>query len=366
MQWILSKSSRCDNPRTGLVTHSVAKLLTTPSASPITYHRPWARGLAQILWPSLGRGYTPSIRQIILSLVVSIGILWPIPAHSVAPGAGEGLLKTYRKIGIKLINSDFCIPLYLESRDANNSLRGDIYGTLAYPLEHLRQVLCKPVAWCDIASLHLNIKACTWKRLSDSWLLTFYSGRKFYQPPEDTYQLEFAYRIIEQQSDYLKISLTAGRGPLNTRDYRIVLEGVCLDADNTFLHFSYTYRYGSLARLAMKGYFATLGHGKYGFTVVNTDSRGNPVYVKDARGAIERNAVRYYFAIQAYMDSLICPKEKRFEKRVSIWYDLTDQHHQQLFEMSKEDYLAYKRQERKNQVALQRKLGHHHASGIVP
>ena len=38
-----------------------------------------------------------------------------------------------------------------------------------------------------------------------------------------------------------------------------------------------------------------------GFTVIGTDRKGNPVYIGGPRGSIERNAVRYYFAIRSVL-----------------------------------------------------------------
>jgi hypothetical protein len=275
------------------------------------------------------------------------------------------LLEKCEEIEAKLLKSDLCIPIYIESFEGNNSLRGDVCGIIEHPFDDVRGVLCVPGTWCDIASLHFNIKACTCSSFRNKWLLTFYSGRKFYQPPEDTFQLKYDYRVIQQRSEHLKISLTADRGPLNTKDYRIQLEAVSLNGGRTLIRFSYAYRYGLLARMAMKGYFAALGREKCGFSTVNTDSQGDPVYVRGSRGAIERNAVRYYFAIQAYMDTLTYPTEQRFERRISRWYDLTDRHRHQLFEMSKQEYLTYKKRERRNQVMLQSGLGRNHASAVL-
>jgi hypothetical protein len=110
-------------------------------------------------------------------------------------------------------------------------------------------------------------------------------------------------------------------------------------------------------RIAEKVYFATLGSGKTGFTVTGTDSNGQPVYIGGARGAIERNAVRYYFAIQSFMKTLHYPEENRFSMRISEWYDLTDRYRQQLFELEKKDYLKLKTSEHANQLILQRGIG---------
>ena len=47
---------------------------------------------------------------------------------------------------------------------------------------------------------------------------------------------------------------------------------------------------------------------------------------------------------------------KRFETRISDWFDLTEQYHQQLYELDKPDYLKYKRMERKDQLRLQKEI----------
>jgi len=65
------------------------------------------------------------------------------------------------------------------------------------------------------------------------------------------------------------------------------------------------------------------------------------------------------------MDSIAIPEEEQFERRISRRYDLTDRHRQQLFEMSKQEYLTYKKRERRNQGMLQRGLGRNHASAVL-
>ncbi|MFA6056515.1 MAG: hypothetical protein WC769_14205, partial [Thermodesulfovibrionales bacterium] len=110
-------------------------------------------------------------------------------------------------------------------------------------------------------------------------------------------------------------------------------------------------------RLAGKAYFATLGWSKVGFTVTGTDRNGKPVYIGGPRGAIERNAVRYYLAIQSFMNTLRYPEESRFSMRTIKWYDLTTRYRKQLFDLDKKDYLIFKTKEHKNQVTLQRSIG---------
>lgn len=97
--------------------------------------------------------------------------------------------------------------------------------------------------------------------------------------------MEFAYRLATATSAYLQVVLTAGEGPLDTKEYRITLEAVPLEAERTFLHFTYTYSADLVARLAMQAYLGTLGAHKVGFTVVGNDSDGKPEYVAGPRGA---------------------------------------------------------------------------------
>ncbi len=70
------------------------------------------------------------------------------------------------------------------------------------------------------------------------------------------------------------------------------------------------------------------------------------------RGAVERNAVRYYLALLAYLDTMALPADQRFEKRINEWFDLTARY-PQLYEMDKEQYLADKRREHRDQLRLQ-------------
>ena len=95
--------------------------------------------------------------------------------------------------------------------------------------------------------------------------------------------------------------LDSPTGPFGTTDYRIRLEAAPMDAQRTILHLGYSHGYGVRAKLAMQAYFNTLGRGKVGFTVVDKDAQGKPVYVSDLRGGLERNAMRYYASIESYL-----------------------------------------------------------------
>ncbi len=119
---------------------------------------------------------------------------------------------------------------------------------------------------------------------------------------------------------------------------------------------AYAFGYGTLGRLALRAYLATLGSDKVGFTVTDRDAQGQPVYVGGVRGIVERNAVRYTFAVQAFLETRALPPAERFEASLERWFELTERFPRQLHEVERADYLADKRRERENQHALQRAI----------
>jgi hypothetical protein len=267
------------------------------------------------------------------------------------------LLDTYHRNTARLERNSFGLPLFLESLERDDRVQVDVYGIFDHPFSSIVNVLKVPANWCDIVALHPNVKACTYRELTGACLLTFYLGRKAYQPPEDTRQLIYRYRNIDQQPRYLNIILNADEGPFGTKDHRMRFEALPLDGSRTFVRVSYSYNDSVALRLAENIYFATLGRGKVGFTVTGTGRNGKPVYIGGPRGALERSAVRYYFAIQAVMNTLRYPEESRFSMRINQWYDLTTRYRKQLFDLDKKDYLTFKAKEHNNQVTLQRRIG---------
>ncbi|MGD0283242.1 MAG: hypothetical protein ABSB95_12875 [Dissulfurispiraceae bacterium] len=292
--------------------------------------------------------------------MVAVAILFSaVFASSVEkPRQGEDiLLDTYQRNIAKLETNSFGFPLFLESIERDDRVHVDVYGIFDFPFISVVNVLKVPANWCDIVSLHPNVKACTYRQLPGDWLLTFYIGRKVYEPPEDAHQVIYHYRNVEQRQGYLDVTLSADAGPFGTNDHRMRFEALPLDGRRTFVHVSYEYSDSVVLRLAEKLYFATLGWGKVGFTVTGTNSNGKPIYIGGPRGAIERNAVRYYFAIQSFLNALRYPEENRFSMKLSEWYDLTSVYRKQLFDLDKKDYLTFKAKEHLNQVTLQRSIG---------
>ncbi|MDA8431148.1 MAG: hypothetical protein M0T70_17985 [Geobacteraceae bacterium] len=304
--------------------------------------------------------YTSKILPNIFLCIVASAILLAACATSAIarprPGA-DLLLDTYHRIQMRLETNSPGLPLFVESVEHNDKVHVDVYGIFDYHFSSVVNVLKIPENWCAIVSLHPNVKACTYQELTGTTHLNMYLGSKGYQAPEDARQVTSSFRIVEQQPAYLDIILDAKEGPFGTRDHRMKFEALPLAGGKTFVHVSYTYHDSAALRLASKIYFATLGRNKVGFTVTATDSDGNPVYIGGPRGAVERSAVRYYLAIQSFMNTLHHPAARRFSVRISEWHDLTTRYRRQLGDMDKQDYLTVKTREHTNQEMLQRLIG---------
>lgn len=287
-------------------------------------------------------------------------VIFSAASVSAAPKPHQGeelLLDAYHRNLAELSRNSFDLPLVVNSLEQQDKVHVDVYGIFDYPFSSVVESLKVPANWCDIVSLHPNVKACTYREQPGGWQLTFYPGKKVYQPPDDTRKVLYRYRVVAQQPRYLHIDLTAAAGPFGTKNHRMKFEALPLDGGRTFIHVSYAYSDSAALRLATKIYFATLGRGKVGFTVTGTDSNGRPVYIGGPRGALERSAVRYYLAIQTLMNTMRYPEESRFKMRISQWHDLTSRFSKQLFDLNKNEYIAFKTAEHKNQVNLQRRVG---------
>jgi len=251
-----------------------------------------------------------------------------------------------------LASNQFQRPLYLESTQTPGALKGGIYALVAQPFAVVGPALQGMDPWCDILILHLNVKSCRASTSKDGDTLSLNIGRKFDQPLADAYLIEFLYKVVAAGPDYLQVVLNAEDGPLGTSRYRIVLEVVKLDAKRSFLHMSYSYAYGTLARVALQGYLATTGRDKVGFSIIGSTANGQPVYIGNMRGVVERNTMRYYLAIEAFLGALSAPVSEQLEKRLSNWHAGSERYPVQLHELERGEYLDMKRREIQRQQVL--------------
>jgi hypothetical protein len=269
-----------------------------------------------------------------------------LPAAASAQDAAT-LRARHSALQAKFANNQFGRPLVLESVETAGDLKGDVYVVVDHPFPMVQQALQSADHWCDILILHLNVKRC---RASGAAAKTINLsvGRKFDQPIEDAYHLDFAYRVVAATNDYLQVLLTADEGPMSTKNYRIQVEAVPVDAKRSVVHMSYAYGYGFAAKIAMQTYLSTLGSAKVGFTILDRKD-GKPVYQAGVLGLLERNTMRYYLAIDAYLSAYSLPAGEQFEKRIREWYASTERYAAQLHEMEQNEYLDMKRKEMRRQ-----------------
>ncbi|MGQ2980964.1 MAG: hypothetical protein ACT6Q9_14840 [Polaromonas sp.] len=271
-----------------------------------------------------------------------------VHAQAPAPAADTGaaaLQAKHTALAPQLARNPFQRPLVLESIESAQSVSGSAYAVLNHPYNTVLAAFKDPETWCEVLILHLNTKHCS----ADKASLSVSVGKKTPQELKDAHALTFSFAPAATRSDYLAVRLNAPKGPLGTHNYRIDLEAVPVDGDKTFMHLRYSYGYGISSRLAMQAYMATVASSKIGFTEVGGETGGARAPVGGMRGAVERNTMRYYLAIDAYLASLSVPASQQFEKRLQHWFDATERYPRQLHEIDRTAYLSMKRSEYKRQ-----------------
>lgn len=260
----------------------------------------------------------------------AVGAACLLAFGSVAAHADAGSLRgRYDELKPKLQSNSYGRQMYIDSAEGSNQLQGDVYAVLDHPFEKVKEALQEPNAWCDIMLLPFNTKSCQ----ASGNHLAVRIARKPDQPVDQAYRIDFGLSPVAASDSYLDTRLNAAQGPVGTRDYRINVEAVPIDGGKTFMHMNYAYGFGGAGKFAMSAYMATAGASKVGFT-----SNG-------VRGAVERNAMRYYLAIDAYLNTMDAPQAQRMEKRINQWFSATERYPRQLHEMDRSTYLSLKRQD---------------------
>ena len=292
---------------------------------------------------------TLSRRATVLAFLLT---LWLAGAPPALAQDAAALRAKHDSLREKLASNPFQRPLVLESTQNSGDLKGEVYAVVEQPFSVVGPALQGMEQWCELLILHLNVKGCSSAGKPPAEVLSLVVGRKFDQPLEDGHKVDFVYSAPAATADYLRVQMAAESGPMSTRNYRLALEAVPLDANRSFLHMSYAYAYGTAARFAMSAYLATAGRDKVGFSVVGKTEDGKPLHIDGVRGVVERNTMRYYLAIEAYLGSLSVPPGEQQEKRLRDWFALTERHAQQLHELDRDEYLTMKRNELKRQRSV--------------
>lgn len=275
--------------------------------------------------------------------------LWAMAlCASAAPADGSGsaqaLLATHQRLQQSLARSPYGRPLLLDSAETPDGLKGDIYVEVHRPLADITAALRTPAHWCEMLTLHINNRRCRVTHgAAGGETLTLSVVRRYDKPVDSAFELPFVYRVLDAGSAHLAIDLAAAEGPLGTHGYRVMLEAVALDERRSFLHFGYSYEHNTMARLATQAYLATFGSHKVGFTVLGKGSDGEPEHIRGTRGLVERNAMRYFLTLDAY---LAAPGAGQGEQRRQAWFKGIERYPRQLREVDLATYLALKREDR--------------------
>lgn len=322
----------------GDAAHVVNRDLNISSLRVIVAAKHWARAMT-----------------LLLGVVATGGV---IHAADIQAGAAEArpaerLRLRYDAAAAKFARGQFNEPLLLDSEETAGTLKGTIYARVDYPFAAVSAAFNGPHHWCDVLILHLNIKYCRLTTARGDPVLQVNIGTKKEQALDDSHRVEFIYRNTDTAEDYFQVELKAGKGPLSTKNLQMTLEAVAIDAAHTALNFTYSYDYGLAGSLALKSYLVTLGKDKVGFTVVDPQSNGTPQYIGGVRGLTERNTMRYYLAIDAYLATRAAPPREQLNKRLDHWFAATERYARQLHEISRDEYLSMKRREYQRQLTAQ-------------
>lgn len=269
-----------------------------------------------------------------------------------ADGSAQALQSKHTALATQLASNEFQRPLVIESIETDKSVSGNAYAVINYPFATVASSFRNADNWCEVLILHLNTKYCRAGGDKAKSILAVAVGKKYPQEIHEAYALSFDFKPSLSTPEYMAVQLNADKGPVGTHNYRINLRAVPISGGRTFMHLQYSYAYGLAGRVAMQAYLATLGSGKLGFTQIERQTGGPKTPVEGMRGAVERNTMRYYLAIDAYLASLASALPEQLEKRLQHWFDATERYPRQLHEIDRSAYLAMKRSEYQRQQAV--------------
>ncbi|MBE7368275.1 hypothetical protein IM787_12015 [Ramlibacter sp. HM2] len=271
-------------------------------------------------------------------------LLLPLSAQAAGLLGPSALRARHTALAPQLAQNPFGGPLVLQSEESARRVDGEVFAVIDHPHAAVAKALSDPAQWCEILILHLNTKYCRSHDAAGATRVDVRVGKKHPQAVHAATLLSFRWQPPQVRQDYVSVQMDAAEGPYDTSDYRLIAEAVPMDGGKTLLHMGYAFSYGGASSMAMTLYLNTIGRDKVGFTRAGAD------YVGGMRGVAERNTMRYYMAIDAYLDSLVSPPGQQLEHRLRGWFDATERFPRQLREVDRDGYLRMKRQEVERQV----------------
>jgi hypothetical protein len=279
-----------------------------------------------------------TVRHFIAAAGLAAVLLPGLPAHAEGNATNEGgLPQRLEQLKPQLARSPFGRPLVLQSNNSDAAPHGDVFALVDHPINEVTQALSRPEQWCNVLLLQTNVKRCS----ADGGTLEVAITRKYTDAPDTAQAMRFDWHERAASPQHIDVELHAASGPLGTSNYRMRFEAVPAGQGKSFVHLAYGYEAGFAARFATSTYLSTSGRDKVGFTTTGKDEQGKPVYVGGMQGVAERNTMRYFLAIDAYLDTAGAP----VEKRLRVFHDALEKYPAQLHETQLDEYLALKRRE---------------------
>ena len=281
------------------------------------------------------------------------GLILGLPglAAGAEDAQAEQLRARYQAAQARQVDRILDQPVYLQSSETGNQVQGDVHALVGARFAQVRDNLARAEQWCGVLVLHLNVQYCRASGAAGQEVLDVGLGRKFEEPLTDLNWLHFSYRVLRSDDNYLQLVLDAPAGPMGTRDYRLVFEATPSADQRTLVHLGFGYGHGMAARLAMQAYLATLGRDKVGFSSTEPAADGKPGLVGGVRGLNERNTMRYFLAIEAYLGSRALPPAQATAQSLQDWFSASEKYPRQLREMDRPTYIAMKQRLLKRQEA---------------
>jgi hypothetical protein len=257
----------------------------------------------------------------------------------------QALRERHAELKQALSQSPFQRPLVLRAGSSDSAPQGDVYALLDHPFAAVGASMRDAASWCEILMLQTNVKRCAPEASARGAGLDVDIARKYTDAVEDAHRVDFDYRVSAVPQEYLRVELAAAEGPVGTRHYRLQFEATPAGERQTFVHLAYAYEAGLAARLATRAYLASAGRDKIGFSVSGHDASGRPVHVGGIQGVAERNTMRYFLAIEAFLATSTVAPGHRLEARLRRFHAALERYPAQLHETSLDEYLALKQRE---------------------
>jgi hypothetical protein len=256
----------------------------------------------------------------------------------------EGLRADYQKLVRGGADGQISSSLRIQSMEDHERVSGWVQVLVSSQFEELKAALSHPEVWCEVLALHLNTRSWLVAGGPDATALLVRMGPLHGDPVGRPFEL-----ILRWGSPLRTRILPGGAlGERRTaRDERILdpVAGHPRFRRRKLRHSSYSLRYNLASRLALGAYLAGPASRKVGFTTVGSPGSA-PGLVSGLRGIVERNAMRYYLGIEAWLATARLPDGRRFQARIETWFDATEKYPRQLHEVGREEYLRMKIHER--------------------